>query len=114
MIGEIIAEYRKKRGYSLSELAELTNVSKSNISNIERNLNSNPSLDVIKKIAKVLELDPTILLAADDPQYQSQYVEKEWVQFISELKKLGVEKEELDQYKTIIEFIKWKNQNQGT
>ena len=43
MIGKNIAEIRKKRGYTLSELAELANISKSYLSNIERNINKNPS-----------------------------------------------------------------------
>jgi hypothetical protein len=32
------------------------------------------------------------------------------VDFVNELKELGLEKEDIDQYKTLIEFIKWQNQ----
>ena len=49
MIGKNIAEIRKRRGYTLSELAGLANISKSYLSNIERNINTNPSLQVMNK-----------------------------------------------------------------
>ena len=38
MIGENISTIRKNRGYTLSELAEQAHISKSYLSNIERNL----------------------------------------------------------------------------
>ncbi|NRD76341.1 helix-turn-helix transcriptional regulator [Bacillus sp. BRMEA1] len=110
MIGKMIAEIRKQRGYTLSELAELSHISKSYLSNIERNLNKNPSIEIIKRIAKVLDIDPIILLKVGSEKDTQFYVDKEWADFVSQLKDLGVEKEELSQYKTLIEFIKWKNQ----
>lgn len=111
MIGKKIAEIRKQKGYSLTELAELTNISKSYLSNIERNLNKNPSLKVVIKIAKVLEVDLLTLLKNGNELDTHIYIEKEWVEFVSELKEIGVEKEQLEQYRTLIEFIKWKNRN---
>ncbi|WML30300.1 helix-turn-helix transcriptional regulator [Neobacillus sp. OS1-32] len=110
MIGEKIAEIRKQRGYSLTELAELANISKSYLSNIERNLNKNPSLKVVIKIAKVLKVDLLTLLKNGSDLETHIYIEKEWVEFVNELKEMGVEKEQLEQYKTLIEFIRWKNQ----
>ncbi|MBL4954452.1 helix-turn-helix transcriptional regulator [Neobacillus sp. YIM B02564] len=110
MIGEKIAEIRKQRGYSLTELAELANISKSYLSNIERNLNKNPSLKVVIKIAKVLKVDLLTLLKNGSDFETHIYIEKEWVEFVNELKEMGVEKEQLEQYKTLIEFIRWKNQ----
>ena len=62
MIGKNIVEIRKRRGYTLSELAELSNISKSYLSNIERNINKNPSLEVIQKIATVLQVNISILV----------------------------------------------------
>ncbi len=111
MIGKKIAELRKQKGYTLSELAEKTKISKSYLSNIERNLNKNPSLAIIKRIAKVLDVDLMTLLKNETNHNTNQYVEKEWADFIKELKDIGVEKDQLKQYKTLIEFIKWKNQN---
>lgn len=113
MIGKNIAEIRKRRGYNLSELAELANVSKSYLSNIERNINKNPSLDVMQKIAKVLNVDFETLLRPGDDLESHQYTEQEWVDILKELKNLGIEKNELEEYKTLVEFIKWQKNNMG-
>lgn len=112
MIGKNIAEIRKRRGYTLSELSQLAKISKSYLSNIERNINRNPSVDVIQKIAKVLSVDLVTLLnsESDSDHDRHPFIEKEWIDFVSKLKNLGLDKEQLDQYDTLIEFIKWKNQ----
>lgn len=111
MIGKNIYEYRMRRGLTLSELAERANISKSYLSNIERNINQNPSIQVIKKIAFVLNVDLKNLLNSDT--YQEDYLpsDKEWIDFTNELKEYGIGKEELKEYKTLIEFIKWQNKN---
>ena len=111
MIGKKIAEIRKQRGYTLSRLAELANISKSYLSNIERNINKNPSLQVMEKIADVLNVDLETLLRNEMDVNPQRYFEKEWLDFLNELKDMGMEKEEIKQYKTLIEFIKWKNDN---
>lgn len=111
MIGKNIKELRKRRGYTLSELAEQANISKSYLSNIERNLNKNPSLEVMNKIANVLNVDIITLLKIDTSHDTSLYIEKEWIDFVSELKELGLKKNQIEQYKTLIEFIKWQKQN---
>ena len=111
MIGKNIARIRKQRGYTLSKLAELANISKSYLSNIERNINKNPSLSVMEKIADVLKVDIETLLKSDTESDPQLYFEKEWIDFLNELKELGMEKDEIQQYKTLIEFIKWRNDN---
>ncbi|MFJ8265527.1 helix-turn-helix domain-containing protein [Peribacillus asahii] len=111
MIGKNIKELRKRRGYTLSELAEQANISKSYLSNIERNLNKNPSLEVMNKIAHVLNVDIMTLLKTDIDHDTHLYIEKEWIDFVSELKELGMKKDQIEQYKTLIEFIKWQKQN---
>ncbi|WP_313799851.1 helix-turn-helix domain-containing protein [Cytobacillus sp.] len=112
MIGNNIVRIRKKRGYTLSEFAELANISKSYLSNIERNINKNPSLEVMQKIAKVLNVDLITLLKPSTDLDKHLYVEQEWVDFLNELKELGIEKEEIQRYKTLIEFIKWQNERE--
>lgn len=109
MIGKNIAELRKRKGLTLSELAERTNISKSYLSNIERNLNKNPSLDIMKRIANVLNVDMITLLKSSNEKDMQLHIEKEWIDFVNELKELGLEKDEMQQYKPLIEFIKWKN-----
>ncbi len=49
LIGQRIKQYRKEKGYSLSELAEKAGVAKSYLSSIERNLQTNPSIQFLEK-----------------------------------------------------------------
>lgn len=111
MVGKNIAEIRKRRGYTLSELAELANISKSYLSNIERNINKNPSLEIMQKIAKVLNVDFMMLIEPDADLDSHLYIEQEWVSLFKELKELGIDKSEIKEYKTLVEFIKWQNNN---
>ncbi|WP_227394771.1 helix-turn-helix domain-containing protein [Jeotgalibacillus aurantiacus] len=111
MIGENIYKIRREKGMTLSELAERSGVSKSYLSNIERNLKQNPSIQVIEKIAKVLEVDVKRLLNMPSSSKEN----KEWTEFIQELKDHGVDKNQLKEYRMILEYIKWKNeQRNGT
>jgi XRE family transcriptional regulator of biofilm formation len=108
MIGKNINEIRKRRGLTLSELAERANISKSYLSNIERNLNRNPSIHVMGKIALVLDVDLKMLLKTEITKEEEQQLpDKEWMELVYEIKESGIEKQE---YKTLIEFIKWQNQ----
>jgi len=108
MMGQNIHKIRKMRGLTLSELAERAQISKSYLSNIERNLNQNPSIQIVEKIAKVLGVDFRTLL--DSKAFHSLYTENEWIDFANELKDLGVEKDQLQTYKTVIEFAKWQKE----
>ncbi|WP_242219245.1 helix-turn-helix domain-containing protein [Bacillus cereus group sp. BfR-BA-01380] len=113
MIGRNIYQFRKKRGLTLSELAGRAGISKSYLSNIERSINQNPSIQVMEKIALVLEADLNTLLETktntETNTETKQQIEKEWVDFIYELKKAGINKEKLGDYKVLIDFIKWQN-----
>lgn len=113
MVGKRIAEIRKGRGYSLSELAEKANISKSYLSNIERQLNKNPSIQVLIKIAQVLQVDIDELLKEEIKQETKTLLEKEWIDFIDELKASGLEKSQLGQYKILIDFIRWQNEQES-
>lgn len=108
MIGKKISEIRKSRGFTLSELAEKSNVSKSYLSNIERDLNQNPSVEVVIKLANVLQVDIDAILSPIIKQDNSQLFEKEWIDFVSDLKKSGLKKDQLHHYKPLIEFIQWQ------
>ncbi|GIN20933.1 MAG TPA: XRE family transcriptional regulator [Bacillus bacterium] len=108
MIGKKIVELRKKRGMTLSELAEKANISKSYISGLERNINDNPSIQVINKIASILEVDVTTLIGAEVKHQEC--LETEWQEFVRELKATGIDKDKIVEYKTLIEFIKWQKE----
>lgn len=110
MIGNNISSIRKQRGFTLSELSERTGISKSYLSNIERNLKQNPSIHVMEKIAAVLKVDLKMLLKIANDTDIKQHPDKEWLDFISDLKNSGIEKERIHEYKIVIEFMKWHNE----
>lgn len=107
MIGNTIYEFRKQKRLTLSELAKRANISKSYLSNIERNLNRNPSIEVVKRIAAVLELDIETFLSPSKTNETQQEPDRDLVDLAAELKETGMQ---IKEYETLIEFIKWKNQ----
>ncbi|MRH42695.1 helix-turn-helix domain-containing protein [Aquibacillus halophilus] len=110
MIGSNIYRIRKQKRLTLSELAERANISKSYLSNIERNLNQNPSIQIIGRIASVLDVNLDKILGIE--QEKTVYPETEWIEFVNELKDSGIKKEQLHEYKPVIEFVRWKNKKQ--
>ncbi|WP_077623692.1 helix-turn-helix domain-containing protein [Sediminibacillus massiliensis] len=108
MIGDKIHKIRKRKGLTLTGLAEKANISKSYLSNIERNINKNPSIQVLRKIAVVLQVDMKMLINGEDEV--TQQLEEEWLVFIKELKDSGVQKEQINDYRKVIQFIKWQNE----
>lgn len=67
MIGTQIQKLRQERNLTLTQLAEKTEISKSYLSYIERNIQTNPSIEVLGKIAKALEVDVQNLLSKKKP-----------------------------------------------
>lgn len=112
MIGKNIAKIRKRRGYTLSDLADKANISKSYLSNIERNINKNPSLEVMQRIAKVLNVDFISLIKPENDLNSHLYIEQEWIDLMKEMKELGIDRDDIKEYKTLVEFLKWQNQKQ--
>ncbi|WP_147802488.1 helix-turn-helix domain-containing protein [Alkalicoccus halolimnae] len=102
MIGENINRIRKERGITLTVLAEKAMISKSNLSNIERNINKNPSIKVLEKLAEVLNTDIITLLGIQDNNSEQYEI------FINKLNDLNVTKEDLQEYEKVIEFIEWQ------
>ena len=91
---------------SLTELAERAGIAKSYISSIERNLQSNPSIQVLEKIATVFHTTAENLLKENNEPVQ---VDNEWMQILKEAMASGVSKEE---FKNFIEFNKFKQGKQ--
>lgn len=106
MVGTRIRELRVQKKLSISELAEKAGVSKSYISHIERNLQKNPSIQFLEKLALVLDVNVYTLL-----QPKEQAIDQEWIELIHEAIMLGVTKEEIHDLKTFIQFNKYKNTN---
>ncbi|SFK17532.1 DNA-binding transcriptional regulator, XRE-family HTH domain [Halobacillus dabanensis] len=61
-IGEKIRMLRMEKDFSVNEFAKKSGVSKSYISNIERGVQKNPSLIVMGKLAKTLDISLEELL----------------------------------------------------
>lgn len=60
-LGEKMAALRKAHELNMTELAELVGVTRGTISHIERG-HAKPSVEVLKKIARVFKISPGLLL----------------------------------------------------
>jgi XRE family transcriptional regulator, master regulator for biofilm formation len=107
MIGKNIYNIRRSKGLTLTELAERADISKSYLSNIERDINKNPSIKILEKISIVLEVDLNLLLVGT--HLENGIIDPVIIDFANELKEMGIEKEHLQDYKSLIEYIKWKS-----
>lgn len=72
MPGNKIRELRIKRGYSLNKFSKLTGISKSYLSFLEREIKSNPSLDILIKISEFLEVDIDYLVEENVTKFQNE------------------------------------------
>jgi len=68
-LGDKIRKLRKDKRYSLDQLAELADISKSYLWELENRETANPTMDKVAKIAAVLEVTPEFLL--DNAQTES-------------------------------------------
>ncbi|MFD2214040.1 helix-turn-helix domain-containing protein [Metabacillus endolithicus] len=107
MIGPRIKKYRTQKNLSLSELAERAGVAKSYLSSIERNLQSNPSVQFLEKVSSVLGVSVNTLLNEQD-ETDPEELDLEWTKLVQDAMKSGVSKE---QFKEFLEFNKWRLQN---
>lgn len=106
-IGERIQKFRLEQEMSLSELAGKADVAKSYLSNVERNIQSNPSIQFIEKVACALNVTIPMLLYEGQPA--EHLLDPEWSLLVQEAMDSGISKQE---FKSFLEFQKWK-QRQG-
>ncbi|WP_240373976.1 helix-turn-helix domain-containing protein [Bacillus piscicola] len=106
MLGEKIKRYRRKKGLSLSELSRRANLSKSYISDMERDIKKNPSIDVLKKIAAVLDvsIEELIMETSLGKGKQADPLDEAWRKLVTEAIASGLSKE---QFKEFSEYIKY-------
>lgn len=57
MIGDNIKRIRDSKGLGLNELARKSKISGSYLSNIEKGIKTNPSIDALEQIAKALDVE---------------------------------------------------------
>ncbi|RPF54033.1 helix-turn-helix domain-containing protein [Aquisalibacillus elongatus] len=107
MIGERVRKYRQSKGMSLTELAERAGVAKSYLSALERNIQQNPSIQFLEKVAVELNITVDHLIKDDVAEIQSS-LDSDWEDLVKEAMQSGVSKEE---FKNFLEFNKWKLNN---
>jgi len=108
LIGEKIKRLRNEKDLSISELAEKAGVAKSYLSSIERNIQSNPSIQFMEKIGHVLGVSVNELLR-DDPLNITEDLDDEWLKIVQEAMDSGVSKQDFKEY---LEFNKWKKKQE--
>lgn len=108
MIGKRIQELRKSKRLSLSELADRAGVAKSYLSSIERDLQQNPSIQFLEKIAPVLGVDIHSLIGTEPPaEGAAAQIDEEWLELAKQAMASGVSKE---QFREFLEFNKWRSE----
>jgi XRE family transcriptional regulator, master regulator for biofilm formation len=101
-------QLRQKKGISLSELANLADVSKSYLSQLERGIQSNPSLQFLVKVATPLDTNIDYLLR--DLKYSKSLdneLDEEWKVLIKQAIKAGLKKEDSHEYQNYIKYQQW-------
>ncbi|KRE97092.1 transcriptional regulator [Paenibacillus sp. Soil766] len=106
MIGKRVQQLRKEKGLSLTELAERAGVAKSYISSLERDIQKNPSIQFLEKIAAVLKV-PVDRLIDDQEEIVvgERELDEEWYEIIKEAMTSGVDKQ---QFREFLDFNKWR------
>ncbi|WCK54268.1 helix-turn-helix domain-containing protein [Aneurinibacillus sp. Ricciae_BoGa-3] len=107
MIGKRIQQLRKDNGLTLTQLAERAGIAKSYLSSIERDIQKNPSIHFLEKIADVLNIDVKELLNDEEPKENKTTLDKEWIDLALEAMESGISKE---QFREFLEFNKWRLQ----
>lgn len=105
LIGEKIKQLREGKKMSISELADRAKVAKSYLSSIERNIQSNPSIQFMEKISNVLGISVNELIR-EDKSDEIEELDNEWLKIVQEAMDSGVTKA---QFKEYLEFNKWRN-----
>lgn len=111
MVQNKIKSLRLQKGYSINELSEKSGVSKSYLSYMERGIQTNPSLQVLSKLAKTLGTSVDDLLEGthSNPISQNKEIDEEWIQLFNEVIRHGITKEDFALYLDFIKFKKSKN-----
>ncbi|MBE4907939.1 helix-turn-helix domain-containing protein [Bacillus luteolus] len=113
MIGKRIRKLRQKKGISMSELSKQAGVSKSYLSYIERDLQTNPSLQFLSKLAETLDTDIEYLLGTgSSAKVTREILDNEWAVLLKKAIDDGMSKEDFREYRDFINFRNWKNTRQ--
>ncbi|MEG1482917.1 MAG: helix-turn-helix transcriptional regulator [Cetobacterium sp.] len=71
-IGNKIKVARKNKGYGVNELARKINISAAYLSHLELGRKLNPSIDMLKKIAKELDIDLSYIVRKEEESIEDK------------------------------------------
>ncbi len=108
LLGERIKTIRKDQKMSITELAEKAGVAKSYLSSIERNKQTNPSIQFIEKVSEALEVSVNDLLY-DGEEVNIEDLDTEWLEMVREAMQSGVSKKDFKDY---LEFYRWRKEQE--
>lgn len=80
-VGQQVRKLREQKGLSLTGLSGRAKVAKSYLSSLERDLQSNPSVQLLKKIADALNVSVNTLVYGDENgghSHDSNEIPDEW------------------------------------
>ncbi|MGG0744640.1 helix-turn-helix domain-containing protein [Priestia megaterium] len=114
MLGDRIKEMRLQKRYSITRLAEKAQISKSYLSQIEKGANSNPSLQMLHKIAASLGTSVDYLIDETNEHMEAApYITEEWMELLSKAIDQGMTKEDFIEFYQYLSFKKnlqvWEN-----
>ncbi|USK63493.1 helix-turn-helix domain-containing protein [Peribacillus frigoritolerans] len=95
MIGYRVKSLREERKMSISELSAKSGVAKSYISSLERNLQTNPTILVLEKIARILCIKVDVLLLNEQAD---KVMDEEWLEIMQDVMGSGISKEEMREF----------------
>jgi len=108
MIGQKIKRLRLQKGYSITELGRLADVSKSYLSQLERGLQINPSIQFLVKVAAPLETSVQYLLEESKlKKHEESELDEEWKILIQKAIEDGLKKEDFHEYLNYIRYQSW-------
>ncbi|MGW6662149.1 helix-turn-helix domain-containing protein [Peribacillus sp. NPDC055009] len=94
MIGYRVKSLREERKMSISELSAKSGVAKSYISSLERNLQTNPTILVLEKIARILCIKVDALLY----ERPDMGMDEEWIEIMQDVMGSGISKEAMREF----------------
>jgi XRE family transcriptional regulator, master regulator for biofilm formation len=94
MLGDKVRRKRVEKNLSITKFAKKTGIAKSYLSSIERNIKTNPSIQILERMAEVLGIPVSYLLT----NTSGDTVDDDWDNLIKKAIELGVTKEEFKAY----------------
>jgi XRE family transcriptional regulator, master regulator for biofilm formation len=105
MVGDRLKELRSEKNLTINELAQLAKVSKSYISSIERGLQRNPSIKVLRKLAETLEVPLESIISFEKTDI---LLDDDWIEPLEEAIQHGLTKKEFHDFSSFVQYKRMK------